>query len=85
MNLADYLSRAPEGQKEIYYLPAPAVRSLRPAPTTKPLKRNIEVLFLLEPIDEFVMNHAGALKKRFCFRRQRCDRPRRYRTGNRDR
>ena len=64
-SLADYLSRAPEGQKDIFYLFAPSRASIENGPYLEAFKaRNIEVLFLYEPIDEFVMNHARAFEEK---------------------
>jgi TNF receptor-associated protein 1 len=64
-SLADYLSRAPEGQKEIYYLSGPNRQAIESGPYLEAFKaRNIEVLFLLEPIDEFVMNHARSFEEK---------------------
>jgi TNF receptor-associated protein 1 len=58
-SLSDYLSRAPEAQKEIYYLSGASRRIIESGPYLEAFKsRNIEVLYLYEPIDEFVMNHA---------------------------
>lgn len=58
-SLADYLSRAPEGQKEIYYLSGPSRSAIESGPYLEAFKaRNIEVLYMYEPVDEFVMNHA---------------------------
>ncbi|NBB80015.1 MAG: molecular chaperone HtpG [Verrucomicrobia bacterium] len=64
-SLSDYLSRAPEGQKEIYYLYGPSRSAIESGPYFEAFKaRNIEVLFLYEPIDEFVMNHARAFEEK---------------------
>ncbi len=64
-SLADYLSRAPEGQKEIYYLYGPSRAAIESGPYIEAFKaRNIEVLYLYEPIDEFVMNHARAFEEK---------------------
>ena len=64
-NLADYLSRAPEEQKEIYYLSGASRKAIETGPYYEAFKaRNIEVLFLLEPIDEFVMNHARSFEEK---------------------
>ncbi|MFO8028183.1 MAG: molecular chaperone HtpG [Opitutales bacterium] len=64
-SLADYLSRAPEGQKEIYYLFGPSRNAIESGPYLEAFKaRKIEVLYLYEPIDEFVMNHAGAFEEK---------------------
>ena len=57
--LADYLSRAPEGQKEIYYISGASRAAIESGPYLEAFKaRNIEVLYMYEPVDEFVMNHA---------------------------
>ena len=64
-SLEDYLSRAPEGQKEIYYLFGPSRSAIESGPYFEAFKaRNIEVLYLYEPIDEFVMNHARAFEEK---------------------
>ena len=64
-SLADYLSRAPEGQKEIYYLSGASRQAIETGPYFEAFKaRNIEVLYLYEPIDEFVMNHARAFDEK---------------------
>ncbi|MFU8848080.1 MAG: molecular chaperone HtpG [Opitutales bacterium] len=64
-SLADYLSRAPEGQKEIYYLFGPSRSAIESGPYFEAFKaRKIEVLYLFEPIDEFVMNHARAFEEK---------------------
>jgi len=64
-SLSDYLSRAPEGQKEIYYLFGPSRAAIESGPYIEAFKaRNIEVLYLYEPIDEFVMNHARAFEEK---------------------
>ncbi len=63
--LGDYLTRAPEGQKEIYYLSGPSREAIESGPYFEAFKaRNIEVLYLYEPIDEFVMNHARAFEEK---------------------
>jgi molecular chaperone HtpG len=63
--LADYLSRAPEGQKEIFYLSGPSRKAIETGPYLEAFKaRNIEVLYLYEPIDEFVMNHARVFEEK---------------------
>ena len=64
-SLADYLSRAPEGQKEIYYLSGSNCKAIETGPYMEAFKaRNIEVLYLFEPIDEFVMNHARQFEEK---------------------
>ena len=69
-SLSDYLSRAPEGQKEIYYLFGPSRAAIESGPYIEAFKaRKIEVLYLYEPIDEFVMNHARAFEEKTSFPR----------------
>jgi TNF receptor-associated protein 1 len=64
-SLSDYLSRAPEGQKEIFYLSGPSRKAIESGPYFEAFKaRNIEVLYLYEPIDEFAMNHARAFEEK---------------------
>ena len=53
----DYLKRAKPDQKTIYYLGGPDLSSVRKSPNLEIFhKRGIEVLFLTEPIDEFVVS-----------------------------
>lgn len=59
-SLADYVSRMKDGQTEIYYLIAPSREAIENGPYLEAFKlRNLEVLFLYEPVDEFVMNNVG--------------------------
>ncbi|MBG0791466.1 MAG: molecular chaperone HtpG [Desulfovibrionaceae bacterium] len=56
-SLADYVSRAKEGQEEIYYAYGPSREALGLSPHLEVFRRKgIEVLYLYEPIDEFVMD-----------------------------
>lgn len=64
-SLSDYLSRAPEKQKEIYYLSGASRNAIESGPYLEAFRsRNIEVLYLHEAIDEFVMNHARAFEEK---------------------
>ena len=57
-SLTDYISRMPEGQKEIYYVLAPNRENAETSPYYEGLKsKNYECLFLADPWDEFVMDH----------------------------
>lgn len=57
-SLEEYVGRMGSEQKEIYYLYAPSRRAIETGPYLEALKsRGLEVLFLFEPIDEFVMSH----------------------------
>lgn len=64
-SLEDYLGRAREEQKEIYYLYGPSRKAIESGPYLEAFKaRGIEVLFVNEPVDEFVMSHVGAYKEK---------------------
>lgn len=53
----EYISRAKEGQKEVYYAFGPSREALGLSPYLEVFrKKGIEVLYLYEPIDEFVMD-----------------------------
>ena len=57
-SLADYVSRMGTDQKEIYYLFGSSRSSIESGPYLEAFaSRNLEVLFVAEPIDEFVMSH----------------------------
>jgi len=58
--LDDYVTRMKESQKEIYYLYAPSRETLEAGPHIEAFKsRGLEVLYLYEPVDEFVMSSLG--------------------------
>lgn len=62
-SLADYMSRAPEGQKTFWYVTAPNREAAKLNPHMEIFrKKGIEVLFLYQPIDEFVMEGLGKYK-----------------------
>ncbi len=58
--LEDYVSRMGEDQKEIYYLYSPNRETLEAGPQLEAFKaKGLEVLYLYEPVDEFVMTGLG--------------------------
>ena len=60
ISLEDYIERMVEGQKEIYYINGPSRTAAESGPYVEAFrKRNIEIIYTLEPIDDFVMNHIG--------------------------
>lgn len=62
-SLDDYMARAPEGQKTIWYVTAPNREAARLNPHMEIFrKKGIEALFLFEPVDEFVMDGLGSYK-----------------------
>jgi molecular chaperone HtpG len=49
-----------EGQKEIYYINGPTRAAAESGPYVEAFrKKDIEIIYTLEPIDDFVMNHLG--------------------------
>lgn len=63
-SLDEYMARAPEGQKTFWYLSAPNREAAKLNPHMEIFrKKGIEVLFLFEPVDEFVMDGIGKYKE----------------------
>ncbi|MFM9964607.1 MAG: molecular chaperone HtpG [Planctomycetaceae bacterium] len=55
---AAYLQRAPEGQKQIYFLGGPDRKSLEQNPNLEVFRRKkLEVLLVTDPIDEFMLGN----------------------------
>jgi TNF receptor-associated protein 1 len=64
-SLADYVKRMPADQTDIYYLLAPGREAAESSPYFEVFRsRGYEVLFLDDPIDEFVMEHLHEFEKK---------------------
>ncbi|MFO0945511.1 MAG: molecular chaperone HtpG [Planctomycetota bacterium] len=64
-SLDQYIARCPENQKQIYYIGGPDLAALRKSPNLEIFKkRGLEVLFLTDPIDEFIMANLREYEKR---------------------
>ncbi|MBQ3059028.1 MAG: molecular chaperone HtpG [Desulfovibrio sp.] len=62
-SLDEYMERAPEGQKTFWYVAAPNREAARLSPHMERFRqKGIEVLYLFEPVDEFVMEGLGKYK-----------------------
>ncbi len=60
ISLADYIERMKEGQDEIYYINGPSREAIATGPYIETFKRrNLEVFYTMEPIDDFVLTHIG--------------------------
>ncbi len=57
-NLKEYIERKKEGQKEIYYITGPDIASIDRSPYLEIFKKkNVEVLYLTEPVDEIILSN----------------------------
>ncbi len=67
-SLADYVSRAKPDQKEIYYITGASREALETDPHLEIFKRKgIEVLYLYDPVDEFVITGLPKYKNDYTF------------------
>ncbi len=58
--LADYVMRMRPDQEEIYYINGPSRSAIEAGPYIEMFKKNdIEILYTMEPIDDFVLTHLG--------------------------
>lgn len=60
IGLNDYLARMNPDQEEIYYINGPSRAAIESGPYVETfVKNDIEILYTMEPIDDFVLNHLG--------------------------
>lgn len=60
ISLSEYVERMPEGQKDIYYINGPSREAIEAGPYLEAFKKqDIEIIYTLEPIDDFVFSHLG--------------------------
>ncbi len=58
--LSDYVGRMKEGQGEIYYINGPNRAAIESGPYLDAFKKqHIEIIYTMEPIDDFVFSHLG--------------------------
>ena len=64
MSLADYAGRMKEGQDEIYYVFGPSREAVKLNPHLEIFReKGLEVLYLYDPLDEFVLESLGNFKE----------------------
>ena len=64
-DLEEYIQRMPEGQKEIYFLGGSDRQTIEKNPALEIFrKKDYEVLYLLDPMDEFVLDHLREYDKK---------------------
>ena len=60
ISLSEYIERMQEDQKDIYYINGPSREAIESGPYIETFKkRDIEIIFTTEPIDDFVFSHLG--------------------------
>ena len=60
VSLDDYVGRMPEEQTQIYFVTGSDINTIQRTPNLEAFaSRNFEVLYLIDPVDEFVLNHLG--------------------------
>lgn len=58
--LSEYVERMGEEQKDIYYINGPSREAIEAGPYLEAFKKSdVEVLYTMEPIDDFVFSHLG--------------------------
>ncbi len=60
VSLADYVARMQPDQEKIYFINGSSRAAIEAGPYVEMFKqRDIEIIYTLEPIDDFVLNHLG--------------------------
>ncbi len=60
VSLSDYMLRINPDQEEIYYINGPSRAAIEAGPYVEMFrKKDIEIIYTLEPIDDFVLSHLG--------------------------
>ncbi|MCB2183452.1 MAG: molecular chaperone HtpG [Desulfobulbaceae bacterium] len=60
VSLSEYVERMQEGQDEIYYINGPSREAIETGPYFEVFKRrDVEIIYTMEPIDDFVFSHLG--------------------------
>lgn len=74
ISLSDYILRMQPDQKEIYYINGPSREAIEAGPYTEMFrKKDIEIIYTMEPIDDFVLNHLGEFEEKKLVSADRAD------------
>ncbi len=74
ISLEDYVERMDDKQKEIYYINGPSRDALESGPYLEAFKQHdLEILYAMEPIDDFVFSHLGEFDGRKLLSADRAD------------
>ncbi|PIE68851.1 MAG: molecular chaperone HtpG [Deltaproteobacteria bacterium] len=74
ISLTDYVERMREGQDEIYFINGASREAVEMGPYVEMFKkRGVEILYTLEPIDDFVLNHLGEFSSKKLVSADRAD------------
>lgn len=84
-DLQEYVGRMPEGQKEIYFLGGSDRQTIEKNPALEIFrKKDYEVLYLLDPLDEFVLDHLHEYDKKAFKMAESADIPLEEKAGTED-
>jgi len=73
-SLAEYVARMGEEQKEIYYINGANREAIETGPYVEAFKkRDLEILYTMEPIDDFVLAHLGQFEDKNLVSADRAD------------
>jgi TNF receptor-associated protein 1 len=74
ISLAEYVERMKEDQKEIYYINGPSRQAIESSPYLDTFKdQDIEIIYTMDPIDDFVFSHLGEFDEKKLISADRAD------------
>ncbi len=74
ISLADYVLRMNPDQEEVYYINGPSRAAIEAGPYVEMFKKkDIEIIYTLEPIDDFVLSHLGEFDEKKLVSADRAD------------